>query len=104
MQYLLLEGQVIEGYNYRISMIRNVFEGDLVWVDSGAGNSPGWGLVVGYREVRLYDHNAMMIDYTVLLNDKVVQLSQTQLKRMSWSNQDHFSKCSKIDGSLRKET
>ena len=61
-------------------MIQNVFEGDLVWVDPGTGNSPGWGLVISYREVKLYDHNAMMVDYTVLFNDQVHQLSQTQLK------------------------
>mgnify|MGYP001206993336 FL=1 len=85
-------------------MIQNVFEGDLVWVDSGAGNSPGWGLVIGYREVKLYDHSAMMVDYTVLFNDEVVQLSQTQLKRMCWYNERLLKTCSQKDGSLKKET
>ena len=85
-------------------MIQNVFEGDLVWVDPGAGNSPGWGLVISYREVKLYDHNAMMVDYTVLFNDQVHQLSQTQLKRMCWYNERLLKECKQPDGFQKRET
>ena len=84
-------------------MIQNILEGDLVWVSPGAGtSSPGLGLVIGYREVLLYDHNAKMVDYDVLFNEKVLQLSHTQLKRMCWSNDHLLKQCSKLDGSQRR--
>ena len=85
-------------------MIQNVFEGDLVWVDPGAGDSPGWGLVISYREVELYDHNAMMVDYAVLFNDQVLQLSQTQLKRMCWYNERLLKECNQKDGFQKRGT
>ena len=64
-------------------MIQNILEGDLVWVSPGAGtSSPGLGLVIGYREVLLYDHNAKMVDYDVLFNEKVSLLfSRKSTKR-----------------------
>lgn len=85
-------------------MVQNIFEGDLVWVDHEDGSHPGWGLVVGYREVALYDHSANMVDYTVLFDGMVLQLSQTYLKRMCWYNKHLLPKCSRKDGFQKRGT
>ena len=87
-----------------MGVVQKIFQGDLVWVDHEDGTASGWGLVIGYREVPLYDHSANMVDFTVLFKGTIRQLSQTYLKRMCWYNKHLLPECSQKDGFQKRGT